>query len=404
MRELRERFFVGLLLTLALYLTFLNVTARAKPGAAREDAFAQSLERMQKLGPAAPVNRAFEAWLLVSLVASALVVRHVARRHLLRKEPLPDPLRDPPPWTVTDFALVFLISIAGQQSLSGFVRPHVVLEDGTVLEIDKPLSFGKEIAVPRATGESAAVERRQDGVWLRVPKVIESAPPVFVNGERILSGERPLERGDRLDVGGVRATLRAADTTTFLLVVAAGSLVAPLAVFACVKVRGASLAELGLQGFTPYEALRGVVGYFAMIPGVIALQVLAAVLCRRLGVPMSEHPLLKTLEHASAGEVGLLVLVAGVIAPISEEILFRGFLLRALRRPVPARGAAIFVASFFFAAFHPGFASLLPIFWVGSVFALLFTTSTRRSLLAGMVCHALFNTLNILLDVFLLRS
>jgi membrane protease YdiL (CAAX protease family) len=93
----------------------------------------------------------------------------------------------------------------------------------------------------------------------------------------------------------------------------------------------------------------------------------------------------------------MLFFVVALIAPFSEEILFRGYFLRALRRPFPSRIAAILASAFFFGAFHPGLASLLPIGWAGAVFATLFLSSPRCSLLSSIVCHSIFNAVELAL-------
>lgn len=407
MNERVERIFVAILLCAALALTFANASVRAKADAPREDAVAASMEKLSRLDPGAPLARLLGAWVVLSLGAAAFATHRLGGR-LLRKEPLEDPLAAPPPWSLVDFTLVFVLALTCQSAASTRFRPLVVLEDGRTLEVAATRSsivFGVTVPVPGANGESAAIVHSGDELVFRVPRVHEAAPHVFLNGERVVDQERPFRRGDRFDVGGLRGALHGPDPIEYLAVVGLCQLFAPLFVVAAVLLRGASPRELGLRGFTAREALRGAVGYFAMVPGTFAFMFLAQALCRALGVPMTEHPLLKTLQRENDPRaLWMLLLVAGVLAPISEEILFRGFLLRALRRPIPSRAAAVLAASLLFGAVHPGLSSLLPIMWVGSVFALLFTTSKDRSLLSAMVCHALFNCVNIGVEWGLLRS
>jgi membrane protease YdiL (CAAX protease family) len=177
--------------------------------------------------------------------------------------------------------------------------------------------------------------------------------------------------------------------------IAASAMAAPVLVFAWVRFRCASgssaYRELGLVGFSIKEVARGAVGSLALVPAALAFQFASAWLCRSLSVPLVEHPLLVKLEKNPDPLTFLVLLVlVSVIAPFSEEILFRGCLLRALRRTIPSRAGALLASAFFFGAFH-GFSNLLPIGWVGFVFGFLFLTSTRRSLLGSMVCHGLFN-------------
>ncbi|MEZ0228539.1 MAG: CPBP family glutamic-type intramembrane protease, partial [Planctomycetota bacterium] len=383
----------------------------------REDAFARQVEAVSRIPDDAPYKRAMGAWLAVSFGACGFVGVRLARK-LRRGEALEDSTREPPPWTVIDFTLVFILSLAGQQVIGAGVRPLVVLDDGRRFEIAAPVasvSFGTQVVVPGATGESAAIVHSGEDLVFRVPPVHDAAPPVFLNGQRLppgIASERVLRRGDRFDVGGVRGVLQAPSNVEYLAAVGASSLVAPILVLIALRLRGARPRDLGLRGFTlrgaescADDVLRGVVGYFAMVPGTFLATILSSLLCRAFGVSFHEHPLLRTLARENDGAALLmLLLVAAVIAPISEEVLFRGFLLRALRRPIPSRAGAILASSFFFAAFHPGLSSLLPILWVGSVFSLLFTSSKRGSLLPAIVCHALFNAVNILLQWGLVRS
>ncbi len=405
-----ERFFLAVLFAAALFLTFVKAGERPKPGAPREDALSSQVETMKQLPEGAPFTKALGAWIAVSFGVSGFVAVRL-RRRLARKETFDDVLREPPPWTVVHFTLVFVLFLVGQQAIVGPFRPLIVLDDGRRIEIAAPVasvSFGTQIRVPGATGESAAIVHSGDELVFRVPPVHDSAPPVFLNGERFRAGvasARVLRRGDRFDVGGVRGTFEAPSPVVSLAALGASNLLAPLLVLLAVWASGGRPSDLGLRSFTLGELGRGITAYFAMIPVALLTMILASLLCRALGVPMQEHPLLRDLaREPDGGAVVMLLLVAGLIAPICEEILFRGFLLRALRRPIPSRVGAILVSSFFFASVHSGLSSLLPIFWVGSVFALLFTTSKRGSLLPAIVCHALFNAVNIALQWGLVRS
>src|SRR5439155_7302625 len=132
---------------------------------------------------------------------------------------------------------------------------------------------------------------------------------------------------DRFNVGGVRGRFEAPTPVVFFAAVGLGSLAAPLLVLVMVRVRRGTLADLGLtlRGL-PAEVTRGTTCYLAMVPLVFVAMFLSRLLCRHLDVPFTEHPLLKDLEREhDATAVLALVAVAGVIAPISEEILFRGF-------------------------------------------------------------------------------
>jgi membrane protease YdiL (CAAX protease family) len=103
----------------------------------------------------------------------------------------------------------------------------------------------------------------------------------------------------------------------------------------------------------------------------------------------------------TTGEV-LALIAAGVLAGgISEEIVFRGFIFRRLERsfgPRSKRGTvlAALITSLAFALLHAyeGPAAVGAIFIVAAGLQVLYLVSGRR-LLAPMVCHALFNTVQI---------
>jgi hypothetical protein len=58
------------------------------------------------------------------------------------------------------------------------------------------------------------------------------------------------------------------------------------------------------------------------------------------------------LRNSSGAKLALIALVAGLVAPVCEELLFRGLLLRALRRRV-SPVAAVAISALVFALAHP---------------------------------------------------
>jgi membrane protease YdiL (CAAX protease family) len=88
-------------------------------------------------------------------------------------------------------------------------------------------------------------------------------------------------------------------------------------------------------------------------------------------------------------------LAATIGAPLLEELLFRGLLFRALRRPLGALGALV-VSGLFFGALHP-LGNVAPVGFLGVVLAGIFGTSRQRSLVASIAGHATFNGSQLLL-------
>lgn len=114
-------------------------------------------------------------------------------------------------------------------------------------------------------------------------------------------------------------------------------------------------------------------------------------------------PVPEALERAMqeimgiSGTTDLLVTVAiaVILAPILEEILFRGVILQGLARRHGATAATVWTA-FFFTLFHfynPW--QLLPTFFLGLLLAWLVLTT--RSIMAGILVHAAFNGLSLAL-------
>ena len=83
-----------------------------------------------------------------------------------------------------------------------------------------------------------------------------------------------------------------------------------------------------------------------------------------------------------------LVVLLVLAAPLVEEFLFRGYVLRIMQNTWSPR-AAIFASALLFAIVHPGL-SFPPVFLLGLATAWLYVRSQR--LWPGMVLHAVYNT------------
>jgi len=112
------------------------------------------------------------------------------------------------------------------------------------------------------------------------------------------------------------------------------------------------------------------------------------------GIHQTQADLFASIRHASLGEFGLVLLAGAVVAPIVEEIYFRGFVFRSyLEQKGPAQ-AYLFSAAIF-AAIHMNAAALLPIFAMGLLLSLLY--SRTGSIVPGMAAHAVNNAAAFLL-------
>ena len=99
------------------------------------------------------------------------------------------------------------------------------------------------------------------------------------------------------------------------------------------------------------------------------------------------------MQHDYSHYYVLAIIVVCVIAPISEETIFRGFIYGWLHRWGPAL-LAIPLSAVIFAAVHQQLVLFLPLFFVGVVLASLYQGS--RSIIPGILTHALFNLPNII--------
>ena len=90
----------------------------------------------------------------------------------------------------------------------------------------------------------------------------------------------------------------------------------------------------------------------------------------------------------------LLLVVVSVIAPVCEEIFFRGFLFQGFKKRwgVPA---GIFISSVLFSAAHLDLYNFLPLLAIGWVLAYLFHKT--KSLLPVIFLHAVYNLILILI-------
>ncbi|MHB8781008.1 MAG: CPBP family intramembrane glutamic endopeptidase, partial [Candidatus Geothermincolia bacterium] len=151
---------------------------------------------------------------------------------------------------------------------------------------------------------------------------------------------------------------------------------------------GQGAASLGL---TKRRAGRNAaLGLLGGIVGLIANVIIAAFVTLLLDALRveAERPEQVTVAGVPAWQLVITILVVVLIAPIVEEILFRGILYPALRKR-SGIGAAVLASSVLFAVLHLNWIAFLPLTAVGVVLALLY--EWRGSLVAPIVAHAVNN-------------
>jgi len=184
--------------------------------------------------------------------------------------------------------------------------------------------------------------------------------------------------GVRLDLGGVLALTALSD-----------AVVVGIVWIGLCAMRGLPASSLGLR---PPERTRDlfilpaaglVLSYAGVLLSDAAVELLS-------GRPLPPQTSIRILSGVQGTGLRLLaVLVVGMVAPVCEEILFRGVVFRILWRRM-GRAGAVVLSALLFSAAHLDLAHALPLAAVGMVLAWLVLRS--GSLYPGMILHALINT------------
>jgi membrane protease YdiL (CAAX protease family) len=133
----------------------------------------------------------------------------------------------------------------------------------------------------------------------------------------------------------------------------------------------------------------GFLAFTALLPVVWLVNVGWQAALARLEIPAPPQDLV--LLFARSGDtasLAIMVVLAVVIAPVTEELVFRVGLFRWLRTR-PLRGVALFVPAAGFAALHGYLAVFLPIVVLAVCLALAYERSGHP--LVPITAHALFN-------------
>lgn len=144
--------------------------------------------------------------------------------------------------------------------------------------------------------------------------------------------------------------------------------------------RGRNLA----QDFT-----RSLGALLTLLWPVLLLLLASSSLYLALGLPLKPQPaLLKFLEARELGQMLPFLLYALVIAPIWEEVFFRGTLFPWLAGRLPVHQAQ-WLSALAFGAVHLHGPTLIPLTVLGALLAGIYRTS--GSLIPAVLVHALFN-------------
>ncbi|MGI8431528.1 MAG: CPBP family intramembrane glutamic endopeptidase [Chthoniobacterales bacterium] len=194
----------------------------------------------------------------------------------------------------------------------------------------------------------------------------------------------------------VVASLHAEQTTTFrardLFLTGAFSLAVLLVLTALLQLRGFSVVSLG--GFSRLSFGRIVSTAAVLLFAAYPLLFVADEISRWLiGGGSSRQQIIEMFTGSETIQQRILIIVlAIVIAPLTEEFIFRFFLYGVLKRYF-GRGAGLTLNALLFAAVHVHLPSFGPLFLLGSCLTLAYEWS--GSILVPMTMHALFNFLTL---------
>ncbi|CAA6826895.1 MAG: Unknown protein [uncultured Sulfurovum sp.] len=177
----------------------------------------------------------------------------------------------------------------------------------------------------------------------------------------------------------------------FLLFLSAmgGMLLAVPVTFAIAKFKKGSILKeyFSLNGFK-WKTL----GFWILI--FIVLEIAVGLLIEALGAKEIPNFMLN-LEYPTLMDKVLLLIAVVIAAPIVEELVFRGFLLKGFSNTFMGVHGAIFLTSVLWASIHGQYEIdyLIAIFVIGVVFG--YARIQTNSLFIPMIMHGLMNTLAI---------
>jgi membrane protease YdiL (CAAX protease family) len=196
------------------------------------------------------------------------------------------------------------------------------------------------------------------------------------------------QRGEAVSVGGALLILTV--TQMGLVAIAIGFVAIPRAL-------------VGVRLLPPRGAVRSVLfGIGLAVPAWIGATLLGYILIRLLEL-LGRDPQAGVVEQAIARlDPTVLILAVVLVAPVAEELFFRGVVLNAWLREYGAR-AGVLGSAALFAVIHADISSwnaligsvanVVPIFGLGVALALVYRQT--RSLVAPMALHAGFNAISL---------
>jgi len=137
---------------------------------------------------------------------------------------------------------------------------------------------------------------------------------------------------------------------------------------------------------------------FLVLPAVLALHFVSKFLLDSVGITESAQQAVQMVSQAShPAELALQGISVIVLAPIAEELIFRGIIYNTTKQ-ITSRTAAVLLSAMLFAAVHGQWALVLPL--MGLSVALVWVYERAGTILAPILLHASFNAVNFALIRF----
>jgi len=143
-----------------------------------------------------------------------------------------------------------------------------------------------------------------------------------------------------------------------------------------------------------YDTARGTLAYLAILPVCVGLNLAMVSLFDAVGIKVKVHVVLEHIQAFPVEWKALSVLSTVVLAPLSEEVFFRGIFQSMLRRWTRGPWPAVLGASALFAAFHIGQPQAIPSLFALAV-AMGYNYERTGRLFAPILIHAVFNAVNL---------
>ncbi len=150
----------------------------------------------------------------------------------------------------------------------------------------------------------------------------------------------------------------------------------------------------------PLQIATGVLGYLALMPVIALVSYLTIsfiTVWNQAGLPLIQNEEQMILEFFKGGQTFRLAyatFTAVILAPVAEEVLFRGIALPALARRMGSF-KAVMAVSFLFAAIHFHVAGFPVLFTLGVALAVAYLRTS--SLLVPIALHTTFNLATVLI-------